>query len=674
MELYDAVVWFTGEAWQLSQTLTVNDEVQLGLYLDGGGFLFLSAMDYFYDRYPSAGAFTPGQFPYDYLGVSSVSQDVVTIVDPNTGHSDGYAGSVAEGLSYDLSDPYSITKPNGKGPDDGLYIDDMVFMGDPVFDAAYSTEYATYAAVQYEGAGFKTVFTTVDFAGLIDGINTRAELMCAIMDWFFAPPAEMWLSNGGVNPIIGSLSTPFTYTVTYTQINDIAPTVANVYIDGMPYAMTDPTGGMGPYSGGVVFTYTHVFSGGGDHDFYFDFSDGTNTDRLPASGEYWGPMNGFYNWDFEDAAHFTPTGPADDWQYGMPTAGPGAAHSGDYCWGTILAGNYNNLSQSRLETPSLDFTSGGDLHLELKFWHWYDSEGSYSPYDGGNVKLITPAGETIIYPDLAQADDYDTYAMSAANAWIPSQPAYFGPVSGWKEAIFDLTPWTSESDVKIAFDFGSDGSVNSYDGWYIDDVVIWGYPPLPVELAGFTATAGDQMVSLAWETRSELNNLGFELYRRIEDGGFEKITAERIPGAGNSDATQRYTYVDRGLVNGTTYYYQLAAVDFAGQVTMHDLVVSATPTAVLPTTFALSQNYPNPFNPNTEIKYQIPEDNRVVLKIHNVMGQEVATLMDADVRAGYYTATWNARDAGGQEVSAGIYFCTLQAGEFNQTVKMVLLK
>jgi flagellar hook assembly protein FlgD len=95
---------------------------------------------------------------------------------------------------------------------------------------------------------------------------------------------------------------------------------------------------------------------------------------------------------------------------------------------------------------------------------------------------------------------------------------------------------------------------------------------------------------------------------------------------------------------------------------------------MLPTAFALSQNYPNPFNPNTEIKYQIPENSRVALKIYNVMGQEVVSLMDKDLKAGYYTATWDARNASGHEVSAGIYFCTMQAGEFSQTVKMVLLK
>ncbi len=679
MSYYDAVVWFTGEAWTGSQTLTANDESELGLYLDGGGFLFLSAMDYFYDRYSTAGAFSPGQFPYDYLGVTSVSQDLCSVNEPEVGHADGYAGSVADGLSYDLFDLYTVTKVaehgKNKGTDDGLYVDELTIAGDAVFDADDGgTESVAIGACQYEGTGFKTVFTTIDFAGLVNGTNTRAELMCAIMDWFFAPPAEMWLSGGGVDPIIGSLATPFTYTVTYTQINDVAPTVKNIIIDGSSYVMTDPTGGAGPYAAGVEFTYMHSFAVGGDHEFHFEFSDGINSDRLPVAGEIWGPMNGYYFYDFESGdGGFTATGPADDWEYGLPTAGPGAAHSGDYCWGTVLAGNYLNNSQSRLETPSLDFTKGGGDHLELKFWHFVDSEGSYSPYDGGNVKLILPDTTFVIYPDLALADDYDTYAMNSSNAWIPNEAAYFGLVSGWKEAIFDLTPWTGESDVRIAFDFGSDGS-STYDGWYIDDVVIWGYPPLPVELSAFTATAGDRMVTLTWETRSELNNLGFELYRREADGEFEKITAQLIPGAGNSETAQTYSYVDCGLENGTSYSYQLAAVDFGGQVRMHDVLVSVTPTASVPTAFALSQNYPNPFNPNTEIKYQLPEGSRVVLKIYNVMGQAVVTLMDKDLKAGYYTATWDARDAGGQQVSAGIYFCTMQAGEFSQTVKMVLLK
>jgi hypothetical protein len=188
MANYPVVIWFTGEAWQLNQTLTPNDEANLATYLDGGGNLFLSAQDYFYDRYPSAGSFTSGQFPYDYLGVTYVSQDVWIIVNPSTGSCVGMAGSVAEGMSFDLWDPYTVKGLGSKGGflgmDDGLYIDELVHNGTDVFQMTNPSP-TGIAACQYEGAGFKTVFTTVDFAGLTDGVSpsTKAEFMESVLNW-----------------------------------------------------------------------------------------------------------------------------------------------------------------------------------------------------------------------------------------------------------------------------------------------------------------------------------------------------------------------------------------------------------------------------------------------------------------------------------------------------------
>jgi hypothetical protein len=90
--------------------------------------------------------------------------------------------------------------------------------------------------------------------------------------------------------------------------------------------------------------------------------------------------------------------------------------------------------------------------------------------------------------------------------------------------------------------------------------------------------------------------------------------------------------------------------------------------------FSLTQNYPNPFNPTTQIQYDIPEKSHVTLKIYNVRGREVITLVEDDITAGSYTETWNGRDNQGSEVSAGIYYCTMKAGIFSQTRKMVLLR
>ncbi len=193
---YPVVIWFTGEGWQLQQTLTPNDEANLATYLDGGGNLFLSAMDYFYDRHSSAGNFSPGQFPYDYLGVTWTYQDRWLLTNPETGTATGMPGSVAEGMTFSLYDVYTTTK-------DGLCIDEITHVGTDVFQIT-SPSPTGIAACQYEGAnGFKMVFTTVDFAGLADGTSpsTRTELMASIMD-FFVGGGPTWLS---VDPSTGTV-------------------------------------------------------------------------------------------------------------------------------------------------------------------------------------------------------------------------------------------------------------------------------------------------------------------------------------------------------------------------------------------------------------------------------------------------------------------------------------
>ena len=98
-------------------------------------------------------------------------------------------------------------------------------------------------------------------------------------------------------------------------------------------------------------------------------------------------------------------------------------------------------------------------------------------------------------------------------------------------------------------------------------------------------------------------------------------------------------------------------------------LVGVDDAAYLPTEYSLSQNYPNPFNPVTVIEYALPKSGEVRMIIYNLLGQEVARLVSGELDAGYHTVTWNASN-----VSSGIYFYRLQAGEFTRTRKMVLLK
>ena len=94
----------------------------------------------------------------------------------------------------------------------------------------------------------------------------------------------------------------------------------------------------------------------------------------------------------------------------------------------------------------------------------------------------------------------------------------------------------------------------------------------------------------------------------------------------------------------------------------------------IPTVFALHQNYPNPFNPTTQIRYDLPEDALVNITIYDIMGRSIRSLVNSQQTAGYRSIQWNATNNLGEPVSAGMYIYMIQAGEFRQVKKMVLLK
>ena len=200
---------------------------------------------------------------------------------------------------------------------------------------------------------------------------------------------------------------------------------------------------------------------------------------------------------------------------------------------------------------------------------------------------------------------------------------------------------------------------------------------LPVELSSFTASVNRSgAVVLQWVTESEIDNLGFHVYRALEaEGEYERLTSELIEGAGTSTGRREYAFTDVRLTNGVTYWYKIEDVAFDGTRTIHG-PISVTPQAeeavevqALPTEFGLSQNFPNPFNPATEIRYQVPEASHVVLAIYDVLGQEVRVLVDGFVDAGYRSVVWDAEDA-----ASGIYLVRMEAGDFVAVRKMALIR
>jgi hypothetical protein len=197
---------------------------------------------------------------------------------------------------------------------------------------------------------------------------------------------------------------------------------------------------------------------------------------------------------------------------------------------------------------------------------------------------------------------------------------------------------------------------------------------LPVELSLFTASMQNKSVELTWKTATEVNNYGFEIERMtptqtlpLQGGGqgrgWSKIGF--VEGSGTTNSPKSYSFVDANA-NGTILY-RLKQIDRDGKFTYsHEVEVTV---ATLPTEFALQQNYPNPFNPTTQIGFTLPVSGFTTLKIYDVVGNEVAILMNETKEAGRYTVPFN-----GTNLSSGIYFYRLKVNNFTATKKLVLMK
>ena len=194
--------------------------------------------------------------------------------------------------------------------------------------------------------------------------------------------------------------------------------------------------------------------------------------------------------------------------------------------------------------------------------------------------------------------------------------------------------------------------------------------PVPVELSNFSVSINRNNVELTWETSSETNNHGFIIERRRVNSNSDSKWMEIgfVQGRGTSTEINKYRLVDSPTLNGV-YNYRLKQVDFNGSFEYSKEVEVSV---MVIEDFALMQNYPNPFNPSTVIKYQVAEGSHTTLKVYDVLGREVTTLVNEEQTAGEYEVEFLiSKDL---SLSSGFYFYQIRAGNFIQTRKMIYLK
>lgn len=187
---------------------------------------------------------------------------------------------------------------------------------------------------------------------------------------------------------------------------------------------------------------------------------------------------------------------------------------------------------------------------------------------------------------------------------------------------------------------------------------------LAVELLDFSATAGDQSVTLRWSTASESDNDYFEILR---DG----VRVHRRSSVGSSTSRTDYAWTDEtALTAGTTYEYALSAVDIGGnRLQLGTRSVTLSEAGAVAGEFALEQNYPNPFNPVTTIAFSLAEKSLVSLAVYDLTGREVASLLNEEKDSGRHAVTFDAAT-----LPTGVYFYHLRAGSFSEVRKLILMK
>ena len=304
---------------------------------------------------------------------------------------------------------------------------------------------------------------------------------------------------------------------------------------------------------------------------------------------------------------------------------------------------------------------------------------------GGNVTLVWPTSYSITLGTVTSAvgtwlaqgsgtsgantwEDFSVLSVATAINWSSGSVTELFRVavnqSGTGTGTFTLSNGAGGGGGWY-FEVGGLDKTNSGTPFYAGSV---GNVPLPVELTTFTATCNRLSAELKWSTATEIENYGFDIERRAEFGKDTLWTKVGfVSGNGSSNTPHDYSYTDSKLSSGR-YAYRLKQLDLSG--TYRYYKTTEVEIGLAAKVLSLSNNYPNPFNPSTNIEFTLPSDGRVVLRVYNILGQEVAELFNGEAQAGRilqvrFDAT---------RLSSGLYFYQLQFGGKSLIKRMMLMK
>jgi photosystem II stability/assembly factor-like uncharacterized protein len=340
--------------------------------------------------------------------------------------------------------------------------------------------------------------------------------------------------------------------------------------------------------------------------------------------------------------------------------------------------------------PFFRTTDGGDTWEQIAWYgYMYTFIMQFLTKNTGLISIDGPVLTTSVikttnggenWSDILsfQCSDLSTYLcfIDTLNGWVVQWTCLYGG----RTEIWNTSNGGSSWDLQFTysppfyFDPRQIFFVDSLHGWVIGDKGVVLHTStggiIPVELISFTAEVVGEEVTLNWTTATETNNQGFEIQRSesrdhpplAED--WEKIGY--VSGYGTTTEPKSYSFIDTDVYSGN-YKYRMKQLDYDGTFSYSkeiELNVDFSPQE-----FMLYQNYPNPFNSSTVISYQLPLISNVTLKVYDILGNELAILVNEEKQPGVYSISFDA-----STISSGIYLYQLKTGAFVHTNKMILTK
>jgi hypothetical protein len=269
-------------------------------------------------------------------------------------------------------------------------------------------------------------------------------------------------------------------------------------------------------------------------------------------------------------------------------------------------------------------------------------------YDGIFRFIYTANGGTfdsLIYKSTSDLNSGTFTKTVFVNTGYNASSTIFPDVSG-----ADITAYGSNGFVIFA---GKEGGLfHTYS-----DIII------PVELTSFKAFISGNSAVLNWSTASETNNSGFTVEYKKESGDWTE--AGFVSGRGTTTETHNYNYTINELGTGN-YSFRLKQMDYDGSFAYSGVIESEI-TGNL--NFELYQNYPNPFNPSTEILYSVKERGIVSIRIYDMLGREISTIVNEIKDAGLHSVKFD-----GSSLASGVYMYSISVNDYNAVRKMILNK